>query len=418
MMRLTLRSMFVLVVAVCALGGAAASASASSYEYIAAGKAVSTSAGVTGTRGASTLTWTHILGGGPTFIAKCTGGSSSGTLEKEGKSSYAMTITGCGHLKIRESGKEEEIKACTFGNVTLSGYGTLSKGGSSEIENDLTEVRGNFAIEGKECVFRTRETLAGSMKCVVVAPEAERVEHEGRCEPSEGSLVVGDEAATLETVEAVKLSGTLAGRKWSARNAGYIPREHGFRVEGKELTASVGFAGTRGATTITGTLFEESIVIHCTGGASTGTFEAKGLISAGEGTITGCSLWVIKEGKEVELPLCKVATFKFSDKGTLVQQGYGLGSEFVQTSEESPFAKVSVTGSECALKKSSSSLEGRNLSCLLSENEIEKVEHKLSCSPKEEAQPQITFSGSPATIETTEALKLTGTSEGKDWSAR
>ncbi len=414
-MKSLLRSMLVLAVTVCALSGvAAASASASSYEYIAAGKAVSTSVGVTGTRGASKLTFR--LPGGPKLDARCTGGSGSGKLEKEGKSYDEVTLAGCGNLKVVEGAKEEELKSCPVGNIYLGGSGTLVKGGSSGIENELTGVLGNFAIEGTECALRkSKNLIEGSVKCVIAGAEGEWVEHEVRCEPSEGSLSVDGSSATMETVEAVKFSGESAGKKWSVKPAGYKSPEHGFRVEGKELTTSVGFAGTRGATKISGTILGQDIVIHCTGGASTGTLEGRGL-SAGEGTITGCGVWEAKEGKEIELPKCTVATITFSDRGTLVTQGYGLGDEFVPASES--FASFKIKGSECAIAKAAAyKLEGR-FSGGLQEVEVEKVEHTVSSNPKEEAQPLLTLGGNPATIESTETVKLTGTSEGKKWSAQ
>jgi hypothetical protein len=418
-MKSLLRSMLVLAVTVCALSGVAtASASASSYEYIAAGKTVSTSVGVTGTRGASKLTFR--LPGGPKLDAKCTGGSSSGKLEKEGKSYDEVTLAGCGTLKeVKESGEEVELKGCTVGNAGLAGSGTIVKNGSA-IENQLTGVLGNFAIEGTECALRkSKNLIEGSVKCAVAGAEGEWVEHEVRCEPGEGSLSVDGSSATMETVEAVKSSGESAGKKWSVRPAGYKSPEHGFRVEGKELTTSVGFAGTRGATKISGTILGQGIVIHCTGGASTGTLEGKGL-SAGEGTITGCSVWEAEEGKEIELPKCTVATITFSDKGTLVTQGYGLGDEFVPASES--FASFKIKGSECAIAKAAAyKLEGRFSGGLQEgtrEIETEKLEHTVNCNPKEEAQPLLTLGGNPATIESTESVKLTGTSEGKKWSAR
>ena len=210
------------------------------------------------------------------------------------------------------------------------------------------------------------------------------------------------------------LGGANAGKRWSAGNGGSEETPtHAFRSEGSTITGSVGIAGTRGTTTLAGTILGTGATIKCTGGTSTGTLAGAG-VSTGESSLTGCSLREVSKGKETELTLCKVGAISLSDMGDLRFYGEELASE-LSPSSGTVFAKFAITGSECSLKKATNELTG-SLSSLLPEAGTEKVEHQLSYKPGIE-QATLSLDGNPATLEATETLKLAGTSAGKKWSA-
>jgi hypothetical protein len=371
--------------------------------------------GFAGTRGATVIAGKVA---GISIRVKCTGGSGSGTFEVGGASTGEASITGCSVSDV-EGAKEEELTSCKVANFSLSDKGELGiyGYGSALGEEFASSSAGAFAelsITGSACAVKASKVkLEGAFECELHEAGVEKVEHKLACKPTEGEFLTFDgEAATIESSETLELTGTFAGKKWSAHAPGAEFGDPSYTSEGK--AAPFGFAGTRGATVIAGKVAGISIRVKCTGGSGSGTFEVGGA-STGEASITGCSVSDVEGAKEEELTSCKVANFSLSDKGELDVYGYGsaLGEEFVPSSAGA-FAELSITGSACAVKVSKGKLQGV-FECELHEAGAEKVERELACRPPE--GELLTFDGEAATIESSETLKLTGTFAGKKWRA-
>jgi hypothetical protein len=182
------------------------------------GKAVSSSVGISGTGGASTLAG-KLLGYSVTI--KCTGGSSAGTLEGSGLSTASSSLTGCSLREVKE-GKETELPKCTVGTIAISDKGNLRFYGeelASELSPSSGVVFANFPITGSSCLLKKASNeLIGSFGCVLPEAGREKVEHQLSCKPGEAetNLKLNGEPATLEATETLKLTGTSAGKKWSA----------------------------------------------------------------------------------------------------------------------------------------------------------------------------------------------------------
>jgi hypothetical protein len=148
----------------------------------------------------------------------CTEGSSTGKLEERGLISGELDFAGC-KLYEFEKGKEYE-SGCTVENFHASVSAGLAPylPGFEEIGDVLTISSGATIHFLKACGARGTYPLEGEVSCALPGVQTAAVEHEVSCKPHERApmLKLGGSPAMLETKETLKLTGTSAGKKWSA----------------------------------------------------------------------------------------------------------------------------------------------------------------------------------------------------------
>jgi hypothetical protein len=415
----TIKGVVTLAVALCALGGLAAG-SAVAAAYRVENKTITKTVESALTSGASELKG-EFLGGRVELAIKSQKSAGSFDLESGGLAKATINLEGNALYEINEKGEYTLISNCGVPTFAIGAKAELSvfNGKLASAFAPEDSVFADFSITGASCGLRkTDNYLTGTMIGIVPEAEVSKGTHLVSFIPSEAksqNLSVYGSPAELTSTESLSLNGANLGKRWSAVS-GSSPEEspkHAFYTEGEPVSTPVGVAGARGTTTIAGTLLADRVAIKCTGGSSSGTLEGSGL-SATESSLTGCSLSEVNEGKETELPKCTVGAISWSGKGTLRFYNEELASE-ISPASGTVFVKFPITGSSCALKKASNELTG-SLSCGLPEAGVSKVEHQLACNPHE-GEASLKFNGEAATLESTEALKLTGTAAGKKWSA-
>jgi hypothetical protein len=205
--------LFLLVVLSVLAVGAVATTSASAYDFVVEGSAVSSPVNGTLKGGTSTLKG-ELLGLRVEVISTSNTGQFS--IGPAGTSTYEISYA---HNTIKEAGGGT-LTNCTVQNlITFDGADDLagaSEGGGlwDEFAGSAPPLLVKIKLTGSSCALKGTYALEGTMDALLPTAETEEVTHTYEFLPESESLTLGGSPATLTDTEELSLSGSQSGKKW------------------------------------------------------------------------------------------------------------------------------------------------------------------------------------------------------------
>ncbi len=184
----------------------AAAASAANHEYFIEGTAITASETVSGSSGTSKLVAPSLL------TIECTADTFTGTIEPKGLSTATVKFTGCSVVGASTCKVKEPIEFTVNDKLTVFKFepGDIFEPAAGKAFVTIT-ITGCATLEGTY-------TAEGKQQCELPAAETNQLEHEFVCKPEGSELHLKTKPAEFTSKEEkVKLTGTNAGKKWSAK---------------------------------------------------------------------------------------------------------------------------------------------------------------------------------------------------------